>query len=238
LHRSRCWCVFVRQSLPAEVTNQFVDLVIALTDIFISTNILKSKLWHCGLTYLSGTLVSKSRQSERRNYFLGQSGARPKNWPWSELRSFSCACGFMSSRCYCRFHDFLLFASATCFPALGRGCEFSRAWCWPRVSRPTCFLSFTPFTCFPAIYTIYALLSLVTVSYFPGVTTSHMILLKNSDWLIYHYLRKFLCFIPIRARPIVEMDGKIILSTKQISLEDNKTMRLASDRISRKRYPF
>jgi len=38
----------------------------------------------------------------------------------------------------------------------------------------------------------------------------------------------------LRARPIVEMDGKIILSTKQISLEDNKTMRLASDRISRK----
>lgn len=80
--------------------------------------------------------------------------------------------------------------------------------------------------------------SLVTASYFPSVTTTHMILLENSDWLIYHYLRKFLCFIPIRARPIVEMDGKIILSTKQISLEDNKTMRLASDRILRKRYPF
>lgn len=31
----------------------------------------------------------------------------------------------------------------------------------------TCFLSFRPFTCFPAIYTIYALLSSVTVSYFP-----------------------------------------------------------------------
>lgn len=38
----------------------------------------------------------------------------------------------------------------------------------------------------------------------------------------------------LRSRPIVEMDGKIILSTTQISLEDNKTMRLASDRVLRK----
>ena len=47
-----------------------------------------------------------------------------------------------------------------------------------------------------------------------------------------------LCFILTRSRPIVDMDGKILLSTTQISLEDNKTMRLASDGVSRKRYPF
>lgn len=32
---------------------------------------------------------------------------------------------------------------------------------------------------------------------FSFVSTSHMISLGNSDWLIYHYLRKFLCSFPL-----------------------------------------
>ena len=107
------------------------------------------------------------------------------------------------------------------FPALDSGYIFSRA--WHRLHQ-----------CFPAIGTgqMFLLTSSSDwlISLFVDVVTGFMLNEKSLA------MENILFIVPIRSRPIVEMEGKIILSTTQISLEDNKTMRLASDSVSRKRY--
>ena len=96
---------------------------------------------------------------------------------------------------------------------------FSRLWHWlPDVSY--LFPAFSPYTITCPLRRLYV---------FPPYWRCLRVLVV---------VAKHLCFILIRARPIVEMDGKLMLSTTQISLEDNKTVRLASDGISRQRYPF
>ena len=46
----------------------------------------------------------------------------------------------------------------------------------------------------------------------------------------------FFLFVSARSRPIVDMEGNITLNSTQIALEDNSTMQIASDGVSRKRY--
>ena len=58
--------------------------------------------------------------------------------------------GYMFSRAWHRLHVFPRLAPVACFPALDAGCMFSRAWHWLHV-----FPRLTPVACFPALGTGY-----------------------------------------------------------------------------------
>lgn len=176
----------------------------------------------------------------KKNYFLGQSGARHQKIDREEscvafpALAFSCLPAVIAgSMISCSLHQLHV------FPPLARVASF------PALSADHVF-PVLPYM-FPVLYAVYMFSR--HLHYLHAFVLSNGFVFSRRHNQSHNFARKLwlvdislfanICVsFPFRARPIVEMDGKIILSTKQISLEDNKTMRLASDRISRKRYPF
>lgn len=133
-------------------------------------------------------------------------------------------CKINENQSWLAYKSFPRFELVTCFPALGTGYVFSCPRKIPAVGAVTWL------TCrFFDFWLVY-----IAFKWCDWLSRS-----DTSSFNLITVLRqkKLTCFsFYWRSRPIVEMDGKIILSTTQISLEDNKTMRVASDQVLRKRY--